>query len=127
MPSRRPSGYAGTPKMVLVVRGELRLTAGKAAVQVAHAAVMLYQEAERRGRGSLEAWLAAGQKKIAVVAATLDEMEALRREARARGIPTVYVEDAGLTEVPAGTKTVLGLGPAPESDLDAVTGALPLL
>ena len=113
--------------MVLVVRGELRLTAGKAAVQVAHAAVMLYQEAERRGRGSLEAWLAAGQKKIAVVAATLDEMEALRREARARGIPSVYVEDAGLTEVPAGTRTVLGLGPAPESELDAVTGALPLL
>ncbi len=28
-------------KMVLILRGELRLTAGKAAVQAAHAAVML--------------------------------------------------------------------------------------
>ena len=127
MPSKRGGGYAATPKMVLVVRGELRLTPGKAAVQVAHAAVMLYQEAERHGGGLLDAWLAAGQKKIAVVAQTLDEMEELRRAARARGIPSIYVEDAGLTEVPAGTRTVLGLGPAPEAEIDAVTRALPLL
>ena len=118
---------AGTPKMVLVVRGELRLTPGKTAVQVAHAAVMLYQEAEKHGRGRLDSWLAAGQKKIAVVAETLDDLEALRRAAKGRGLATVYVEDAGLTEVPAGTRTVLGIGPAPEAEVDAVTGHLPLL
>ena len=113
--------------MVLVVRGELRLTAGKTAVQVAHAAVMLYQEAERHARPRLEAWLAAGQKKIAVVAPTLDDLEALRRAARARGLTTAFVEDAGLTEVPPGTRTVLGIGPGPETEVDAVTGHLPLL
>ncbi len=117
----------GTPKMVFVVRGELRLTAGKAAVQVAHAAVMLYLEGERHHRPSIDAWLATGQKKIAVVAKTLEEMEELRRAARARGLSTVYVEDAGLTEVAPGTRTVLGIGPGPEAEVDAVTGSLPLL
>ena len=122
----REGGTSGL-KMVLVVRGELRLTAGKAAVQVAHAAVMLYQESERRKRPQLEAWLAAGQKKIAVVAPDLDTLLRLQREAKGLGIPTVLVEDAGFTEVAPGTKTVLGLGPAPESDLDRITGSLPLL
>ncbi|MCI4342069.1 MAG: peptidyl-tRNA hydrolase, partial [Thermoplasmata archaeon] len=42
--------------MVLVLRGELRLTAGKAAVQVAHAAVLLSEEAVRRHLQWLEAW-----------------------------------------------------------------------
>lgn len=114
-------------KVVLVVRGELRLTAGKAAVQVAHAAVMLYQEASRRDPRGLEAWLEGGQKKIALVAEDLAQMEELRRMARARGLGTVLVEDAGFTEVPAGTKTVLGIGPGPESEIDAITGHLPLL
>jgi peptidyl-tRNA hydrolase, PTH2 family len=121
------SGPQGTMKMVLVVRGELRLTPGKVAVQVAHAAVMLYQESERRRRPQLEGWLAGGQKKIAVVAPDLDALLRLQREAKSQGIPTVLVEDAGFTEVAPGTKTVLGLGPSLESELDRVTGSLPLL
>lgn len=113
--------------MVLVVRGELRLTAGKAAVQVAHAAVMLTRTAERRDPGGLDAWLDAGQKKIALVVPSLDELERLERAARAQRVPTVWVEDAGLTEVPPGTRTCLGLGPAPAPAIDAITGELPLL
>jgi PTH2 family peptidyl-tRNA hydrolase len=114
-------------KMVLVVRGELRLTAGKAAVQVAHAAVLLYAAAARRDRAELDRWLAEGQKKIALVAETLEAMQALERKARGLGITTVWVEDAGLTEVAPGTKTVLGLGPARDTTVDAVTGHLDLL
>lgn len=113
--------------MVLVVRGELRLTAGKAAVQVAHAAVMLAMDVLRRHPDLYRQWSEVGQKKIAVVSPTLDEMELLARKARAAGIPSVFVEDAGLTEVPPGTRTVLGLGPARPSDIDPLTGHLPLL
>jgi len=123
----RSGGASAEYKMVLVVRGELRLTAGKAAVQVAHAAVSLAGEAEKRNPAAFRAWAAAGGKKIALVADTLVEIEALARQARARGIPSVLIEDAGLTEVPPGTKTCLGLGPAPANEIDAVTGALPLL
>jgi len=113
--------------MVLVLRGELRLTPGKAAVQAAHAAVMLFQRAERGPSGSLALWLREGQKKIALVVPTLNDLEELERKARARGIPTVWVEDAGFTEVPPGTRTCLGLGPAATSELDPITGSLDLL
>jgi peptidyl-tRNA hydrolase, PTH2 family len=128
MPSRRSSrAPAGEYKMVLVLRGELRLTAGKSAVQAAHAAVMLVRRAEERDVARLEAWLDQGQKKIALVVPSLSDLERVDREARARGIPTVWVEDAGLTEVPPGTRTCLGLGPALAETVDAVTGSLDLL
>jgi peptidyl-tRNA hydrolase, PTH2 family len=114
-------------KMVLVLRGELRLTAGKAAVQAAHAAVMLVEAAASRGLPALEPWRAQGQRKIALVVPTLEELEQLERSARARRIPTVWVKDAGLTEVAPGTITCLGLGPAAAIELDPVTGDLALL
>ena len=124
---RRRDGGGGGYKMVLVLRGELRLTAGKAAVQAAHAAVILTRTAERRDAATLDAWLAEGQKKIALVVPTLAALENLERAARGKRITTVWVEDAGLTEVPPGTRTCLGLGPSPASEIDAVTGDLPLL
>jgi peptidyl-tRNA hydrolase, PTH2 family len=114
-------------KMVLVVRGELRLSPGKAAVQVAHAAVLLDRSARARLRAVHDRWEAEGGRKIAVVATTLKEMELLERRARAAGIPCVFVQDAGLTEVAPGTRTVLGLGPARSEELDPLTGQLPLL
>jgi peptidyl-tRNA hydrolase, PTH2 family len=113
--------------MVLVIRGELRLTAGKAAVQIAHAAVMLVESANARRRSELDAWRSQGQKKIALLASTLEELERIERAARAREIPTVWVRDAGLTEVPPGTITCLGLGPTLSANVDPVTGELPLL
>ncbi|MGI0152015.1 MAG: peptidyl-tRNA hydrolase Pth2 [Thermoplasmata archaeon] len=113
--------------MALVLRGEIRLTAGKAAVQAAHAAVMLAEEARHRRPQWFDAWTATGQKKIALVVDSLEELELLRRQAVARGLTTVVVEDAGLTEVAPGTKTCLGIGPAPAAELDAITGNLALL
>ncbi len=114
-------------KMVLVVRGELGLSPGKAAVQVAHAAVMLALEGRSRKDKMFEQWLEQGQKKVALRVPTLTEMEDLQHKARRLGLRTVFVQDAGLTEVPAGTKTVLGIGPGSPSDIDRVTGSLPLL
>ena len=124
---RRDSSEGSDYKMVLVIRGELRLTAGKAAVQVAHAAVLLTQEAQKHAPEALRVWSAGGQKKIALVAPTLADLETLARAARGLGLPWVLVEDAGFTEVPAGTKTCLGIGPAASSKLDPITGSLPLL
>ncbi len=43
------------------------------------------------------------------------------------GIAAALVQDAGMTEVPPGTITALGLGPAKSEDLDKITGDLALL
>ena len=55
---------------------------------------------------------------------TRDELAAAAKAAR---LPHFVVEDAGRTQVAAGSCTVIAIGPAPESAVNAVTGALRLL
>ena len=73
-----------------------------------------------------QAWLGEGQKKVVVRAADLDELRALERKAIEMKLPTALIEDAGLTELPPGTTTCLGVGPGPNHLVDAVTGHLKL-
>lgn len=56
-----------------------------------------------------------------------DEMLELRRKARSLGITAEVIQDAGRTQIEAGSMTVLGVGPAPRSLVDQVTGGLKLL
>ena len=47
--------------------------------------------------------------------------------AKARGLITYLVEDEGRTQVAAGSKTVLAIGPAPAKSFVGVTSDLKLL
>lgn len=51
----------------------------------------------------------------------------LRRNARNAGITAEVIHDAGRTQIESGSLTVLGVGPAPKSQVDKVTGHLKLL
>eukprot|EP00983_Pelagomonas_calceolata_P123406 1161001-Pelagomonas_calceolata.AAC.4 len=51
----------------------------------------------------------------------------LAEKATAAGLPAYIVCDAGRTQIAAGSQTVLAVGPAPKSAVDAVTGHLKLL
>ena len=54
-------------------------------------------------------------------------MKRLYGEARELGLVTEMVKDAGRTEIPAGTITLLGIGPGPRRVIDELTGTLPLV
>jgi len=114
-------------KQVIVVRRDLRMGRGKLAVQVAHAAVSAYVEASRRERRVAEEWLRQGQKKIVVRVDSEDELVEIYRRAVGEGLPVALVEDAGLTQLPPGTKTAVGIGPACAERIDRITGRLKLL
>jgi PTH2 family peptidyl-tRNA hydrolase len=113
-------------KLVVVVRDDLKMSGGKLAVQVAHAAVMCAVQAKARKSDWFSSWYKEGQRKVVVKAKTLEDLIALKDKASRAGIPNELVTDAGLTELPPNTTTCLGIGPAPESHIDPITGALPL-
>ena len=111
-------------KQCIIIRQDLKLSRGKLAVQVAHAAVSASEHADASAR---RAWKDGGQKKIVLQVKTLSEMYELKMDAEAAGLPTSLITDAGLTEVPPGTVTALGIGPALSERLDGVTGELQLV
>ena len=114
-------------KLVVVVREDLPLSPGKLAVQVAHAAVSCAVECKRDRTKWFRAWYDEGQRKVVVRAFDLEHLRELEARARKAGLTAEKVADAGLTEVPPGTVTCLGIGPAPSDKVDPVTGSLKLL
>lgn len=123
-------------KLVLVVRTDLGMTKGKIAAQCSHATLACYKTlsraAAKKGPNSPEAkllsrWERLGQAKIAVQTKGEDELKALRATARAVGVTAEVIADAGRTQIESGSLTVLGVGPAPKSLVDTITGHLKLL
>ena len=60
-------------------------------------------------------------------AQTEEELMALGRTAADHGILSYIVRDAGRTQIEAGSRTVLALGPGEKSAIDMITGHLKLL
>lgn len=96
---------------------------GKIAAQCGHATLGAYRKAiaEKRQK-ELKGWLHAGQAKIALKCSNEEELYvvfgwfltnrlAIRNKAREAGILTHCVIDAGRTQIAAGSRTVLALGP----------------
>jgi PTH2 family peptidyl-tRNA hydrolase len=114
-------------KMVIVTRKDLYLSPGKLAAQVAHAAVACVLSTKENNSKWFNKWQNEGGKKAVVKVDSVDDFYPLREKAEGLNIAAFIIEDAGHTEIPVGTKTVLGLGPAPSNIIDQVTGDLPLL
>jgi PTH2 family peptidyl-tRNA hydrolase len=114
-------------KQVLVFRADLKMGKGKIAAQAGHAAISAADEAHKRHRTWWDAWMFEGQRKIAVKVKDEAELAEVERQADEMGLPHALIIDRGLTQVPEGTVTCLGIGPAPEKLVDKITGKLQLL
>jgi PTH2 family peptidyl-tRNA hydrolase len=114
-------------KQVIAVRTDLGMSRGKMAVQVAHGSLSASENARVSHQEVWRAWYREGQKKVAVKVASEEELLELRRVAINHRLPHALIRDAGMTELPPGTITVLGIGPARTEDIDKVTGSLKLL
>jgi peptidyl-tRNA hydrolase, PTH2 family len=114
-------------KMVIVTRKDLKLSSGKLAAQVAHAAVECALLTKKTNKKWFTKWNREGAKKAIVKTECIDDFFLLKEKAESLHITAVLIADAGHTEIPAGTQTVLGIGPAPDNLIDQVTGDLSLL
>ena len=113
--------------MVCVVNHGLKMGKGKIAAQVGHGAVMATMNAGSIKPLYLEQWLATGHKKVCLKGADAEHLLVLEKLAKEAGIMTTLVHDAGHTQIPSGSLTVLALGPDTEERLQAITGELKLL
>ncbi|XP_038668379.1 UBA_like_SF and PTH2 domain-containing protein isoform X4 [Scyliorhinus canicula] len=124
-------GVSGTCayKMVFVVNMELTMGIGKVAAQVAHAAVGLYQmmlEESDSWQQMLTTWDNDGGKKIVLKGQNSKHILELQEQACLRKLPNYLVEDAGKTQIAAGSRTVLAIM-GEEKLVNQVTGNLQLL
>jgi peptidyl-tRNA hydrolase len=140
-------------KLVLVVRTDLGMTKGgvlsfttmyylkqlaantvlwyigKIAAQCGHATLACYKVFLHKSPNSpvLRRWERYGQAKVAVQVKSEDELLMLQAQAISLGVCAQVIHDAGRTQIASGSATVLGVGPAPKSVVDQVTGHLKLL
>lgn len=114
-------------KQVMVVRRDLGMGTGKIAAQVAHAAVMGAEKTKSSKREWFDEWFHGGQAKVVVKVQGMDELMEVRKRAESMKLPVVQVQDSGLTQIPPGTTTCIGIGPAPSELVDRVTNDLKLL
>ncbi|CAL1685530.1 unnamed protein product [Lasius platythorax] len=112
-------------KLILVIRTDLKMGKGKVAAQCSHAAVAAYKAARKHPK-ILKAWEESGQAKITLKVDSEAALVEIAKQAKAVGLLSNIVQDAGHTQIPAGSKTVCGVGPGPANLIDQVTGHLKL-
>ncbi len=113
-------------KQVIIIRTDIDMKKGKAIAQGAHASLMSYFEAEKTDKGIAKEWLDTGEKKIVLKVSDEDALIKLYNAFKFKKIPCALVSDAGLTQLPPGTKTALGIGPWKSEDIDIFTKGLKL-
>lgn len=109
-------------KMIFLIQASLKMSPGKVASQCVHAALGCSRSATL---ADMERWTGNGEKAVCLNVDSEEEMDTLTK--RAKEYLNVHeCFDAGRTEVDSGAKTVVAIGPHPESVIDQVTRHLKL-
>lgn len=122
----------GEVRMTLVVRQDLKMGKGKAAAQCLHATLALYKKMTNPKSPAynpqmLNRWeYDNGQAKITLQVPDQETMDILYAQAISLELNAYVVHDAGRTQIPSGSATVLGIGPGPKSVIDQITKDLKL-
>ncbi|KAI0803070.1 peptidyl-tRNA hydrolase PTH2-domain-containing protein [Irpex lacteus] len=114
-------------KLVLVVRTDLGMSPGKIAAQCGHATLACYKALVKTNPKLIQHWERIGQAKIALKANSEEELLELEAMAKSLNLCARSIVDAGRTQIAAGSRTVLGIGPGPVELINKVTGKLRLL
>lgn len=131
-------------KQVIVVRKDLKMPKGKIAAQVAHAAMAVFlnmmdqsdgEDADsdqwsfevKRG-SAMEQWLTGSFTKPVLACSSEAELLELYQKAQDAGLPCSLITDNGLTVFNGvKTNTCIAIGPDYDSNINPITGHLPLL
>ncbi|MGN0176633.1 MAG: aminoacyl-tRNA hydrolase [Methanobrevibacter sp.] len=111
-------------KQVIIVRTDLKMGKGKIAAQCCHGSIGSYKKASP---DKIKKWENEAYAKVVLKVKTLDELTELKKLADINKVPNYLVVDAGRTQIPTSSVTVLALGPDEDEIIDKITGDLKLL
>jgi len=114
-------------KQVILIRTDLKMGTGKKCAQACHASVTAADIVRVQDKKTWKQWMNSGQKKVILKINNIEEMNEITRKLRTKKIPYFVVKDAGLTQLPPGTITAVGIGPVKSEIIDEITGHLKLL
>ena len=115
-------------KMIIVVRRDLKMSVGKTAAQVAHAALGCYKQSLSKNPNIVTNWEnMSGQAKIVLGVDNEKQLFEIKNKAEQAGLITYVIHDAGRTEVAPNTATCCAIGPDLVQKIDEITGKLKLL
>lgn len=117
-----PPGSMGI-KQVLVMRDDLGMSPGKLAAQTAHASIAAYDVATPE---CIDEWKRHGVTKVVLRVGSETGLLKIYKASVAAYLPTSLICDEGRTEVTPGSITGVGIGPAPEEEINEITGKLQL-
>lgn len=109
-------------KQYIAVRSDLKLGIGKLAAQVAHASLESFLIVQKNYPEIAQKWLENGGKKIVVKVNNDEDLKKLNAVFNFKKIPCALIQDAGLTQIPKGTITAIGIGPWYSKDLEILKG-----
>ena len=125
------------PKQVIIVRKDLNMECGKMSAQVSHASLGALFECGKRTQTSLvidyekdsalERWINHRFTKVVLYVKSEAKLIEIFEKARAFGLPSVLIEDAGFTVFNEPTKTCVGIGPVFPNELIGITDKLRVL
>jgi len=118
--------------MLLMVRSDLGMKPGKKIAQAGHGVGGLYRQymdgcLTEEQEAWFEAWERNGMAKITIRTPSEEDFNLVAVKAQELNVPMTLVVDAGLTQVPPNSKTVLALGPAPSYITDELCGNYKLM
>lgn len=122
---RNPSNI----KQVILIRKDLGMTAGKVAVQVAHASMEVFFSRlwELKGKGGITIsldeiqWHDEGKTKILKEVKNESQLLLAYEKAKEAGFPCALITDAGLTELEGENNTTVSIGPADFDEIQKIT------
>ena len=124
--SKNPSNI----KQVILIRKDLGMSAGKVAVQVAHASLEVFLS---KMDSTLDLyhwikctdieyqWKEEGQTKILKEVKNESQLLSAYEKAKEAGLPCSLITDLGLTELEGENTTCVGIGPASFDEIQKIT------
>ncbi|KAE9410779.1 peptidyl-tRNA hydrolase [Gymnopus androsaceus JB14] len=102
------------------------MSTGKIAAQCSHATLACYKTLLNSNPALLRQWERSGQTKIALRCSSEEELLTLQAQAQSLNLCARSIQDAGRTQIAAGSRTVLGIA-GPAKLVNRITSTLRLL